>query len=474
MPLFYRKNIVLIIIAIVHPLQFQQEYEQFWEDSSKTPTLWVGLLFAILGIVTTLRQITKMPTEFGGHILYPNVFRLRTTQCLVRGKYSTAKAYALEILLLSLQSNFLGHVGSNINLWFVMGIIIRLAMRMGYHRDSKSHLSISPYDGEMRRRVWAIIFQLDTLMSFQLGLPSMIPSDYCDTAAPRNLAYSDFFPDTAVLPPTRPLSDHTPVLYTVIKSQVMGVFKKIVAHTQSLSTPPLETTIMLDIEMRETYNNLPSHFKSIPVSRSFMDTANTIMERYSIELLYLKGIIVLHRRFLKEDASNPKYAKFRHACLDAAMEILSRQTDLHQASQPGGQLFDDPWVMASLTTYDFLLAAMVVCLELSVHTRTATARGSVEFARQLDALQTSHMIWVSRTMKSRDAHTAAQALELMIKKIVNDEVKKDNPTNLPGSASHKNASHFEDGSFPYTEPVIEMIDGSENLDWVRTILIFET
>ena len=403
-------------------------------------------------------------------MISPKIFRLRTTQCLVLGKYSTAKAYGLETLVLHLYSNALGLVDSNVNLWFLMGIIIRLAMRMGYHRDSRSHSRISPFEGEMRRRVWAIIYQLDVLLSFQLGLPSMIPAEHCDAEPPSNLNFSDFFPNTAVLPPPRPLSDHTSILYFILKGKIMGVFGKIVAHTQSLSSPPLETTIILDMEMREAYNNLPSDFKMMPVSHSFMVTTSTIMKRCSIELLYLKGIIVLHRRFLNRDTSDMKYAKFRRACLDAAMDILSRQADLHQASQPGGQLCDDRWMVSSLMVYDFLLAAMVVCLELSVHMRTTTTPRNAEFARQFEALQTSHMIWTSRTPESKEARTAAQALELMIQ-----TVKNDNNVNTSSSSMspHKNVGFFEDSNLPYSKPVTEMINGSEDLNWVSTTLIPE-
>lgn len=463
------KYTILNALAILHPLQFQKEYEQFWQDSSKSSTIWIGLLFSILGIAATLRQITNMPADSGGHVISPKTFRLRTTQCLVLGKYSSAKAYALETLVLHLYSSFLGLEDSNINLWFFMGIIIRLAMRMGYHRDSRSHPSISPFEGEMRRRLWAIIYQMDVLMSFQLGLPSMIPATHCDTEAPRNLNFSDFLPNTAVLPPTRALSDHTSILYFILKGKIMDVFRKIVAHTQSLSSPPLEATIILDIEMRETYNNIPPAFQMMPVSRSFMDTSSTIMKRCSMELLYLKGIIVLHRRYLSGDTSDPKCAKFRRACLDAAMKILSRQADLHQASQPGGQLCDDRWMVSSLMAYDFLLAAMVVCLELSVHMRNATTSRNADFDRQFDALQTSYTIWTSRDLESKETRTAAQVLELMIRTVKDDSV---NSSSSSAALPQEDGLFLEDSDLPYAKPVSEMISGSESLNWVSRTLTF--
>lgn len=455
-------------LAIVHPVQFQREYEQFWNDPSKASILWIGLLFTILGLTMTLRQIIAMPmpTDANGQTILPQSLRVRTTQCLVLGKYSTAKAYGLEILVLHLQSTFIGLIDSNINIWFSMGIGIRLALRMGYHRDPKHYPLLSAFEGEMRRRIWSKINQIDTMMSFQLGLPSMIPSELCDTEPPSNLAFSDFSPDTQVLPPSRPLTDNTPVLFTIIKGKIMDVFKKIIAHTQSLSKFPIETTIILDMEMREAYNNLPANIKMVAISRSFTDSASTIMERCCIELLYLKGLVVLHRRFLSRDILDAKYAKFRQACLGAAMDILARHADLYQASQPGGQLYDDRWMISSLTTHDFLLAAMVVCLELSIHIRSNSRPRIPDFERQFDALQTSHMIWKSRYSESKETRIAARALEIMIRAVKGDEVDKA----LDNTSPPIDNPIFENQTQPYARPVTGMIDGSETLNWVSAWL----
>lgn len=392
------------------------------------------------------------------------MFRLRTRQCIVLGKYATARAYGVETLVLHLQSSFLGLLDSNINIWFLMGILIRLAMRLGYHRDSARHSTISPFEGEMRRRIWAVIYQLDILASFQLGLPSMISDEYCDTQAPKNLHYSDFDPDTTILPPSRPLSDNTAITYTIIKSKIMHVFKRIVGHTQSLSPRILETTIGLDMEMRKIYNDIPPDFKLKPISQSFMDASSSIMNRYNIQLLYLKGIVVLHRRYLNSEPSSLEHAKSRRSCQDAALSILSIQSDLHQASQLGGRLYNDRWMMSSFNAHDFLLAAMVVCLDLSVHLRNPNENRSDKFVKQLEALETSHTIWASTSSNSKDASTAARALEIMIQKI-KDSHHIINPSSIP----HPGQNLFGvENSLSYVEPLSEMLDGSEDLDWVST------
>jgi Fungal specific transcription factor domain len=64
-------------------------------------------------------------------------------------------------------------------------MIVRTALRMGYHRDARHSARISPFHGEMRRRAWAVIFGLDIIVSSQIGLPRMIKERQSDTAEPQ-------------------------------------------------------------------------------------------------------------------------------------------------------------------------------------------------------------------------------------------------------------------------------------------------
>ncbi len=77
-------------------------------------------------------------------------------------------------------------------------------MRMGYHRDPAIYPQFTIFQGEMRRRIWACMNQLDSLTSYQLGLPSMIQDPQCDTQLPSNLLDEDFGPHSVHLPASRP------------------------------------------------------------------------------------------------------------------------------------------------------------------------------------------------------------------------------------------------------------------------------
>lgn len=410
-----------------------------------------------------LSRAPQVKTDASKPILSTKNLQQMTAYCLVSCGYATAKQYALEALLLYLQSQYMTQTQSHAQLWLDLGTVVRLAFRMGYHRDPREMADITKFEGEMRRRVWLHIAQIDALASFHMGLPSMIPTEYCDTEVPRNLYDTDLSMDMNTLPPSRPYTEVTPALYGIVKSGIMGVFKRIVAHTQSLASPKYDETIALDREMKDAYEKLPEVFRRRDVSQSFMDPSDIILQRCTLELLYLKGIVVLHRRYIRHEPQNPTFEPSRRFCLEAALEILHRQADLHQATQPGGRLQEDIWVVTSLTVHDFLLAAMVVCLDLSIRIEALGEENGDGFVtRKLHALQVSQQVWAANDNYLAHSRLASMVLNLMIKKVgeIRSQAKWNEATNMSSLAGIE---------LPYIETMSDMIEGTEAIDWVRSL-----
>jgi hypothetical protein len=394
-----------------------------------------------------------------------------TAQCLVLGGYKTSNIYPLETLILHLQSSFLQEMTINTTHWIDMGLVLRLAFRMGYHRDPSALPDvIPPFESEMRRRVWLHIFQLDTLLSFQLGVPSMIPAECCDTQVPRNLFDSDLQVGISRLPSSRPYSEYTPMLYAISKAGIMSIFKKIVAHTLSLAPLSYSTTMTLDAEMRGAYTLVPDFLKRRNIAQSLIDSSEVILNRCTIELLYLKGIVILHRRYIRHNQHDPTFESSRRFCVEAALEILTRQADLHQAFQPGGRLQEDQWMLSMLMIYDYLLAAMVICLDLSVRLESQSTfreeSGNNGFvSREVLALKTAQRIWAANIHQSSESRVASLALDLMVRKVTERQA-----TFQCGDALESvNPASTINLELPYLESMSEMIDGVETLDWVSRI-----
>ncbi|KAK3061508.1 hypothetical protein LTS18_006047, partial [Coniosporium uncinatum] len=94
--------------------------------------------------------------------------------------------------------------------------------------------------------------------------------------------------------------------------------------------------------------------------------------------------------------------------------------ELHAACQPGGQLFQDRWMLSSLTMTDFLLAAMVVCLDLYESynsTSSPSASALIARAEKHDALKVSRDFWLDRSATSRDARRASNILTALLSKL---------------------------------------------------------
>ncbi|KAF4981744.1 hypothetical protein FZEAL_2546 [Fusarium zealandicum] len=454
--------------TILHPVKFYQEYESFWEAPTEAPIVWVGLLFAILSLAATVYEISDVGS--GSKPTLPSATTLckRTEQCLVLGKYVKSNQHAVEALLVLLGSCYMRAKDSDINLWFLMGTVVRLAILKGYHRDSTKTpgSNISAFEGEMRRRVWATISQVDALLSFQMGLPSMIPSEYCDTELPRNLNYSDFYPAIAELPPSRPSSDYTPILYTIVKASVMSIFKKVVDHTRSLLSSPYEKTIALDSSIRHVYNSLPNDFKYKPLRQSVVDSTGIIMHRVTIEMLHLKSIVVLHRQYSthwKDSCSKDS----RDACLEAARTVLERQVELHEAIQPGCQLHYMRWMITTLTMNDFILAAMVICLDLTIRVRQAATERNVQveddFERNLSAIRIARHIWKAAETSSSEARTTAHALDSTIERINTYVSSISHPQRLQPVFTSAITPNY--AAWDTTEQTSYMADGTDYIDW---------
>jgi len=73
---------------------------------------------------------------------------------------------------------------------------------MGYHRDGEA-LGLSPFETEMRRRIWWQIVVRDSTQGSVAGLtPSPLPGDW-DTKEPQNLNDADLFPNSTEAPKPR-------------------------------------------------------------------------------------------------------------------------------------------------------------------------------------------------------------------------------------------------------------------------------
>lgn len=118
---------------------------------------------------------------------------------------------------------------------------------MGYHRNLGPR--VTPFEGEMRRRVWYVVETFDLLYSFQFGLPATVHDEDVDVGYPVNLLDDDFDEDSQELPPERPFTDPTPALYFCFKSRHVRLLRRVIRHAGTARATDYEATMRLGEEL---------------------------------------------------------------------------------------------------------------------------------------------------------------------------------------------------------------------------------
>nr|POE59043.1 transcription factor lepe [Quercus suber] len=432
---------------IIHAPTFQDEYRQFWKSPKSTPTMWLGLLFSILSLATSfgLRDCDRSSPQAQSILSRFCRFHSLAASAAVLADYTKPKEYTLECLVL--YASGLRSDNAFVSVWLMVGLVIRLALRMGYHRDASHYPEISAFRGEMRRRLWAIVHMIDVLISFQLGLPSMVRTIQFDTQPPHNLLDRDFNVNTKILPPGREVHELTPSSYTRAKFRMVHIFANAAELSHATTPPAYEEMMTLDDALETAKAAIPPLLRMPETAELVTDPAEQLMCRFNLDLLYLKTKLTLHRRYqklpleqLSHDEQCAGLGTSRKVCTEMALRVLSHHHTIYSASQPGGQLESVKWYMGSISTHDFLLAAMIICLELSLQIETGDRSGVIvncpHRASMMQALEQSQMIWSEASgrtkgdcgIRTTDAHTkgehmfdetekASHAMVVMIRKV---------------------------------------------------------
>lgn len=406
---------VYMIPPTLHAGQFQRAYERFWRNPDGTSLLWISILFTLLS--TSLFQQTSRAAAVGGQdtATAPSdritAFSLMAYRCLEAGDYLAGKPHSVEATLLYGMHLVLQKRDVEPVCWHILSTAVRLAQRMGYHRDASQldrgagvgsdrapplPSALSAFEAEMRRRTWYTLEYFDVVYSFQLGVPPIIQSADVDTRLPANLRDDEFDEldndhrlqqkldaraarhlSSSSSSSSSSLLDFTPILGFIYYSRQVQLLRRVVQQTLAVSPAPTYGDVrLLDADLRALHAEVPPSLRYRPIRESgFADSPDVIMRRLVCEIMHLKSLCVLHRRYLLRGwTANAEvssvYGASRRTCCEAALGLLDLQAEFDEhSSEPGSRLYERRYILTNTAYHDFLLAAMCLCLDLTATTR---------------------------------------------------------------------------------------------------------
>jgi hypothetical protein len=260
------------------------------------------------------------------------------------------------------------------------------------------------------------------MISFQLGLPSNICLENCDTRSPRHLLDSDFGVDTKVLPPSRPENEATRLLWFIVKERIMPSFAKVCQDALSFKGKSGEEILLLHQEIQDMHKAIPEVLRARPISDSIVDPPFLIMTRLYVEFIYLKSLCVLHRKYMARGN-----ALSTRACVEAGTKLVGQFVDMYKELTPGGLLYVQRWMLNNFNMNDFLLGVMVLCLVVHTHRKLGQQNSVVDGETEREVLvmlEQAHAICVEKSPVCKGARRVSHAIRLTLSEASSSDAQR--------------------------------------------------
>ncbi|KAI1734619.1 fungal-specific transcription factor domain-containing protein [Xylaria scruposa] len=201
------------LTKVLHVPSLQSYVMDAATDINKVPLAYQALLFSIytMAVVSLTAQETIQllgMTRDEALNRFTRGAKLALTRSNFLKNYNMTTLQALVLYMLSLNGRADHH-----STWIMGGTVMRIAQKMGYHRDGEQ-FNLSPFETEMRRRLWWHVITQDSRYAMLSGLSHSWVASNWDTKMPQNLNDADLFPNS--MEPLVPRNGPTEMVFVLL------------------------------------------------------------------------------------------------------------------------------------------------------------------------------------------------------------------------------------------------------------------
>ncbi|KAL2831259.1 hypothetical protein BJY01DRAFT_254374 [Aspergillus pseudoustus] len=321
---------------ILHVPSFLQELDEFWARKASpelvSPAFAVQLLL-VLACAWNLADFAALERKNGSSLrcYTPLEWTLFAEKWIETApmKRSDITVLRLHILLIIAQNRH-GMKGSKA--WLLTATLVKKAMLAGYHRDPSLYAKISPFNKEMRRRIWTTILELDLQVAMERGMPPCVQESDYDTAPPLNVNDSDLQENIEELPMERPLDEYTDCSFQAILTPSLSLR---LSACRLMHSPRIrcryDEILRLDWELNRHLSKIPnwkvSELGSVQTADKVILTQAMLENKLGISLLSI------HTPFAIEASRDPLFAPSARTRLELVTMMVSTQRRLHERSR---------------------------------------------------------------------------------------------------------------------------------------------
>jgi hypothetical protein len=197
--------------------------------------------------------------------------------------------------------------------WMLTGLVIRMAQYLGLQRDGANFNHLTPFEIEMRRRVWWGVCMLDLRSSEDQGTDLTIASGSFDTKMPLNINDADISPESKQMPTER--EGITDMTMARISIGLYDIVKQLMAPSDKDAAASLEEQNYRLNAIYETYEKGYLQYATEPGNILYWVTVTIT------RLVMAKMTLISFLPVLFSSPSEQFSDKIRNKLLVAALEL---------------------------------------------------------------------------------------------------------------------------------------------------------
>ncbi|KAI9281686.1 fungal-specific transcription factor domain-containing protein [Umbelopsis sp. AD052] len=337
----------------VHWPSFTERYQRMLTDGTASSS-FVGLVAAVMASgKQVLSQTTRSVAQRQKYIQCAlNLYQISVNALELTD--ASDVPYDLDYLRAgTLQCEFSLHCHDRNPIerrtWPRLGSLITIAMQLGLHRDPEIFDSFSPFEREMRRRMWWNIYICDQSLSAKLSYPPHINDRECSCRLPVNAEESVIHPDATEIENSPHLTEKWFLLFQCHTARLRGAIRDAELSESLLSK---ETVEELEASCRLLLSTVPS-------SEEFGPKMET--HRYLAHICIHSKIIRLYNHFI-HDPNHPYYGKALRTTLTSCHVIIESSQHVVDINQldPMSTFVPDFWYTPDCFTAGAIVGACLV------------------------------------------------------------------------------------------------------------------
>ena len=197
--------------------------------------------------------------------------------------------------------------------WMMTGLAIRMAQYLGLQRDGTHFGHLSPFEIEMRRRLWVAVGFLDVRASEDQGTDLTITSGSFDTRMPLNINDGDIDPQSKHMPTER--EGFTDMSFSLIYAGICDTTRQLMASSVKHGVAAMEDQNRLLHDIYQRFEQ--GYFQYTEKSGNILYWVTVSVAR----LVIAKLTLIVSLPVLFSSPSNPVSDETRTKLLVSAIEV---------------------------------------------------------------------------------------------------------------------------------------------------------